>query len=148
MPNFNLLSCKICKKPFNSFGSNICPKCLDEIDKAFVDIRDYLYENPGDWNAAQLSEATGISKEIVLHLIKQERLTTKDTLRANNFCTSCKKPISSGKLCEPCRQILSKQLSDNVAKSAEKENRKNGSHHRTRDLATDRRPRSHSDRNK
>lgn len=106
----NIIQCKLCDKPFNSFGSFICPDCLEKLDEDFLKIRDYIYDNPGKTNVDQIAEATEIDAKIILHLLEEGRLSTTGLSHLGLTCQICGKPIASGKMCDDCRGSLSRQL--------------------------------------
>lgn len=109
-----ILQCKFCNKPFQSIGSKICPNCLDQIDKDFVTIRDYLYDHTGQFDLDAVCEATDVQKNVVLHLINESRLILSTPQGAAFACSVCHKPIASGTMCDECRNSLSTTLSASV----------------------------------
>jgi len=105
----------MCNKPFQSIGSKICPDCLNKIDKDFVTVRDYIYENPGA-HMDDVCEETGVEKAVILHLLKEGRLTL-DSPDADGMllCEVCKKPISTGRMCDDCKDAVSSTMKKNIA---------------------------------
>ena len=99
----NIIQCRLCKKPFQSLGGTTCPECLEKIDRDFITVRDYIYENPNS-NMEKISEDTEVDKAIILHLLKEGRLSleTPDS-EGLLTCYICKKPISSGRMCTECK---------------------------------------------
>jgi len=96
-------------------GRRICPDCLEQIDKDFLVVRDYIYEHKrADMDT--VSEETGVSKQIILHLLKEGRLTLGDDSGGGGvlFCEACRKPISSGKLCQDCKDKVSNTMQRNI----------------------------------
>lgn len=107
-----VLSCKICGRLFQSYGIGCCPGCADEMDKAFVKIKEYLYEHENA-TIVDIVEGTGISEKYVLQFLKEGRLSiegAEDALR----CEDCGRPISSGRYCSDCREKLANVLSSAV----------------------------------
>ena len=112
----NIIQCKICKKPFHSVGSKICSDCLQRIDKDFFIVRDYIYDNQGA-DIDTVSEATGVEKFIILHLLKEGRLELATPGGAGGTmlnCEVCKKPIITGRMCEGCKSKVSETIQKSV----------------------------------
>jgi len=111
----NIIQCQFCKKPFQSLGRRICPDCLEQIDKDFLIVRDYIYENKRA-DIDTVSEKTEVSKQIILHLLREGRLTLGDDGEGGGvlFCEACRKPITSGKLCKDCKDKVSNTMQRNI----------------------------------
>ena len=108
----NIIQCSICKKPFQSIGRKQCPDCIDYIDECFIKVRDYLDQYPSAGMEA-VEAATEVEQKIILHLLKDGRLIMgegKATGAGGLICEMCKKPISTGKLCNSCKDSLSKTI--------------------------------------
>jgi len=111
----DIIQCKFCKRPFQTINSKICPSCLEQIDKDFIVVRDYIYDNKKA-DIDEVSENTGVNKAIVLHLLREGRLqiVSVESGSALLFCEVCKKPISKGRLCESCRTDVSSTMKQSV----------------------------------
>ena len=118
----NIIQCAFCKKPFQTLGRKACPECLEKIDKEFFVVRDYIYEHK-QTDMDKVSEATGVSKQIIMHLLKEGRLQLDDVGTGAGLltCERCKRPINSGKLCKSCTDKVSNTMKGNVSsRDAEK----------------------------
>ena len=124
----SIIQCTLCRKPFYNYGRNICPNCLEIIDKHFNTIRDYLEEHPNT-NVETVSNATGVPQKTILHLVKEGRLVMGENAGGVLACEMCKKTISIGRLCEKCKGSLTNVLDKNAPKSYSNQslNEKNGS---------------------
>ena len=113
----NIIQCKLCNKPFQSLGARTCPDCLQKIDRDFITVRDYIYDNP-DSKIDKVVEDTGVEKAVILHLLKEGRLTL-DTPDAEGMlvCYVCKKPITSGRMCKECKEKVASTMSKSVGGS-------------------------------
>ena len=111
-----IVQCKICSNPFQSVGTKMCYKCMNEVDEAFVRIRDFLYENPEKSTIEEICEGTDTPKKIVIHLIHENRLSTSDSNYGSSVCQYCRRPISSGIMCDKCRKNLSDTLLNSIPK--------------------------------
>ena len=113
-------TCRWCGKIFQSISSQYCDQCLKDFDKKFVLIRDYLYEYPNA-TVVEVVENTGVEENLVFHFLKEGRLEMKS---ASGWirCEKCGKPISSGRLCDSCKnamsQVLNRAIASNRTKSA------------------------------
>ncbi len=78
-----LIACKLCGKVFSSPGPNTCPKCMNDLDEYFQQIRTYLRDKPKMMlNAEELSEEVGIDIRYVqalVHMGYLERLGVSET---------------------------------------------------------------------
>lgn len=111
--SLKVMSCKICGKLFQSYGAGYCPECADEMDKAFVKIKEFLYEHENA-TIVDVVEGTGIAEKYVLQFLKEGRLSIEGTEGALR-CEDCGRPISSGRYCSNCREKLANVLSSTVA---------------------------------
>jgi len=112
----DIIQCKFCKKPFQSFNSKICPSCLEQIDRDFLVVRDYIYENKKA-DLDKVTEETGVQKAIVLHLLREGRLQIDNPEEGGTLlmCESCRKPITKGRLCEDCRNNVSSTMKQSLS---------------------------------
>lgn len=117
----SLGQCRICKKPFYSFGARVCGDCQDRIEEDFKTIKDFLYDNPQKTSAEAIAEGTGVDKRIILHLIQDRRLLTKDTPDITMSCEICKKPSADGRICNDCKAALSQDLNKIARKPKDRE---------------------------
>jgi len=103
-----VLECKNCKKLFQSFGSNICPACAEEMEKDFETVKDYIYKNPGA-NLVDITKGTEVTEKTVLYYLREGRLSI-DGVESGLTCEKCKKPVSCGRYCKECQAELEKTL--------------------------------------
>jgi len=112
----NIIQCYFCKKPFQSYGGRICGNCLEKIDKDFITVRDYIYENKHA-DMDKVSEETGVPKQIILHLLKEGRLIVDDPDGTGGgllMCEVCRKPISTGRMCKDCKGKVATTMQKNI----------------------------------
>ena len=112
----NIIQCSMCKKPFQSFGGKICGNCLEKIDKDFIVVRDYIYENKKA-DMDKVAEDTGVPKQIIMHLLKEGRLTIEEPEGRSGllFCEVCKKPISTGRMCKDCKDKVANTMQKSIS---------------------------------
>ena len=111
----NIIQCRMCRKPFDSISGRICPDCLQKIDRDFVKVRDYIYEHKRA-DVDTVSKETEVDKAIILHLLKEGRLTINSPGGEDGLllCEVCKKPISSGRMCRECMDKLSTTMEKSI----------------------------------
>jgi len=108
--------CEFCRRLYQSAGNRLCNDCLIKLDEDFIKIREYLYEHDRA-GIEEVSEATGVSRKTIMFLLKEERLTvSSDRVDGGGIlvCEACKKPISTGRICESCRKEVISALQDSV----------------------------------
>jgi ribosomal protein L32 len=113
----NIIQCQFCKKPFTSLRGRVCPACLEQIDKDFIKVRDYIYDHK-QTNIDIVSEETEVSKQIILYLLKEGRLIIDSPDGEGGgilTCEVCKKSISTGRLCKDCTGKVALTLDKNVS---------------------------------
>ncbi|MCL2126045.1 MAG: hypothetical protein FWH33_09040 [Oscillospiraceae bacterium] len=112
----NIIQCKMCNKPFQSLGSRTCPDCLDKIDRDFITVRDYIYDNPNASSKIdKVSEETGVERAVILHLLREGRLIL-DNPDSDGllFCELCKTPINTGRMCKDCKGKVANTMSKSL----------------------------------
>jgi len=113
----NIIKCKICRKAFHSLGGTTCPECVKKIDMDFITVRDYIYDNPHS-TIDQVAEDTEVEKAVILHLLKEGRLTL-ETPDAEGLltCEVCRKPITSGRMCDSCKSKVASTMNSNIERN-------------------------------
>ena len=113
----NIIQCQFCKKPFASIGGKICPECNEKIDKDFITVRDYIYEHKQS-NIDKISEETEVSKQIIIHLLKEGRLIIDSPDGSGGgllLCEVCKTPINTGRMCKDCMGKVASTIDKSVS---------------------------------
>ena len=110
-----IIQCIYCRKPFQSYGSNLCTTCMELTDECFIKVRDYLDECPNA-DMYTVSYETEVSVKMITFLLKEGRLliSAENTGNISLFCESCKRPIRTGRLCDACREGISKTMQEKV----------------------------------
>lgn len=102
--------CKRCNKIFQYNGSPLCLNCVQESDRQFNDVRNYIYENP-QATLDQVCEATEVDQEDIKRWLKEGRLILQKGNATLIQCEKCGTPILTGKLCSKCISAVQSQLS-------------------------------------
>ena len=116
--------CKDCESLFTSYGSKLCPECLDKREEEFKIVRDYIWDNPGG-NLKQVAEATEVDLEKIMQWLRDERLILKMDDEDSSFdsglkCSTCGKNIRSGKFCDGCKNNLNQEMQREIGASKAK----------------------------
>ena len=122
-------NCRRCGKLFNYVtGPFICPRCRDEMEVKFQEVKTYIREHPGV-GMQEVSEECEVDKSQIYQWLREERLELAEGSMITLNCESCGRPIKSGKYCEHCkrdltmgfRQAITKPREPEPARSAEKD---------------------------
>ena len=114
-----VVQCKLCKKLFqdNLGRGQFCPGCVKKMDDDFIKVREYIYQHELA-DVDEVSEETGVSVNVILHLLKEGRIMiggSEDDGGGLLVCEMCKKPINAGRLCKACKANFSSQIKSRVA---------------------------------
>jgi hypothetical protein len=113
-PTRPVVQCKICRRPFQGAGGKICGECFDQIERDLTIVRDYLENNARDRTIKGIVDSTGVSRKIVLHLLREGRISVDDPSGGALRCGLCGKPIATGKFCEVCKNKFVEKI-DNLS---------------------------------
>lgn len=103
-----VIQCRQCGRLFQSLGNNICPGCVEELDKSFEMVKNYIYDNP-DANVLEISKATGVPEKQVLEFLREGRLFINNPEEVIQ-CERCGKPLNGGRYCAACQAALENAL--------------------------------------
>lgn len=104
--------CKQCKRLFNYLsGAPICQGCKDELEKKFVEVKEYVREHPGE-GVNEVAEANEVTSNQIRRWIREERLAFSEDSDIGLDCESCGKMIRSGRLCQQCKDRLLGKVDD------------------------------------
>jgi flagellar operon protein (TIGR03826 family) len=104
----NLRNCPKCGMIFPYQGRNLCKNCLEEEEKEFEKVREYVRKHRGA-SVIEVSEATEVEEETIVQFLRDGRLESRG-LAASIFCERCGRTISSGRLCEQCVKEVDAQI--------------------------------------
>ena len=102
--------CRRCGHMYQFIRSPFCADCLEKVDEEYQRVRDYLEESPRA-TIDTIARETKVSRPILLHLIREGRLTLATP---QVFCERCKAAIQAGRYCEKCLGQLQKGLSQAI----------------------------------
>ncbi len=101
--------CRSCRKLFQYIGSPICPSCVDEEERLFKAVRNFIYENPSS-SIDEIREETGADSALISRWLREGRLILSAENAALLKCEACGQPIRSGRYCEACTASMKGQL--------------------------------------
>lgn len=113
MSTMNIKNCEKCGKIFNYIGRNICPECMEEVEKEFEVVRNYIKKHPG-CNLQDVTQNTEVATDKVLSFLREGRITG-GLESAELKCSSCGKTIPYGKLCQQCQTDMGKEINRAVS---------------------------------
>ena len=108
----NVKNCRKCGKLYNYIsGPNICPRCREEAEEKFAQVKEYIYDHP-DANIQQISEECDVEIPQIKRWIREERLTFSENSVVGIECEVCGALIKTGRFCERCKADIAKGLID------------------------------------
>ncbi len=110
-----LKNCNVCGKIFVYFGNKTCRNCVEELEQAYIKVRDYIYKNP-DADILKLVEDTGVDEKLILQMLREGRLQLRNE-DPSLGCMKCGKPIKMGYYCKMCARDLQTSIEKITGKS-------------------------------
>ena len=105
-----VMNCKGCKKLFNYMGGvQLCSACKDELEKKFVEVKEFIYANP-HCSMAEVAEENDVTVKQIKQWIREERLVLSDPSVDGIECEHCGKPICSGRFCDKCKMEMANNI--------------------------------------
>lgn len=101
-----VMNCKNCKRLFNYIGGQmICPSCKDKLEQKFLEVKQYIRENPSK-NISEISKEVDVSIHQLKTWVRQERLSFTSESNMTIDCEKCGSPIRTGRFCESCKRNM------------------------------------------
>ena len=97
------INCHKCGKliPERDDGEVLCKTCEALEDSPYRRVREYVYHHQGA-NIIEVSEATGVSKGLILQYLKEGRIHLMDDKSLLSRCETCGRVIDRGRICLEC----------------------------------------------
>ena len=105
-----LCQCKQCGRIFQSYNQALCPPCMDDRERSYIAVRDYVYMHP-EAILIDIAKNTKVDEGLILEFLKEERLSINDNEQML-LCEKCGKPIAKGKYCDKCKEFFEQILHD------------------------------------
>ncbi len=105
-----LKNCPVCGKVFVKVVKNLCPACIEAEEREFMEVRDYIKDNPGA-SVEEITTITGTEEKKILRWLREGRIEyTNSEGKLRPTCKSCGTPINVGNLCAKCAKELSSKI--------------------------------------
>lgn len=101
-----VMNCRVCKRLFNYLsGPRICPVCREAQEKKFMEVKDFIRNNPSK-NISQVSQEMDVSIQQLKQWVREERLIFSEDSGMMIECEKCGANIRTGRYCEQCKKNL------------------------------------------
>ena len=106
----NVRNCRKCGRIFNYVvGPILCPRCVEEQEKVFQVVKEYVIEHHGA-DIAEVSRECNVEPSQIQQWLREERLELTEGSAIYLQCEKCGAPIRSGRFCEKCKYEMSMDL--------------------------------------
>ena len=106
----NIINCKKCGRIFQQITSRrICPDCEKALEDKFLEVRDYMRQNP-NVSIMEVSREKEVSVEQIKQWVREERLLFTNAEGSGIECVMCGIPITTGKYCARCKGEMAHTL--------------------------------------
>lgn len=106
----NIINCKKCGRIFQQITSRrICPDCEKALEDKFLEVRDYIRQNP-NVSIMEVSREKEVSVEQIKQWVREERLLFTNAEGSGIECVMCGIPITTGKYCARCKGEMAHTL--------------------------------------
>lgn len=105
---------------YRGLGEYRCSKCGTLMYDDFGKVRNYLEEHRGA-TQNEVSRETGVSTDVIRHLLREERIEIALNSGVYLQCEICKAPIRSGRYCEACAKKVENMKKEEIASLHNKE---------------------------
>ena len=102
-------NCVRCGKLFNRLSRPICPDCAGEEERQANVVMGFLKDNPNA-TIEETSESTGVDSQVILRLIRDDRLRATAACSLPRNCRACGAPIDTGQYCGQCLRKYGRAL--------------------------------------
>ena len=103
-------NCRNCRRLFNYItGPRLCPECRAELDKKFVEVKEFIEEHKNA-TVNMVSEELDVSVQQINQWIREERLSFSEDSAVMIQCEKCGANIRTGRYCDACKTSLAREL--------------------------------------
>lgn len=103
-------NCKKCGRMFNyAMGPVVCPRCKEDLEEKFQEVKKYVYDHPG-CGIQEVSDECEVSTQQIKQWLKEERLEFSSDSQVLINCEKCGAPIRSGRFCDKCKNDMTHNL--------------------------------------
>lgn len=105
-------NCKTCGRLYNYIGgSPTCPKCKEDLENKFQQVKKYIYDNP-KVPLSIIAEDNDVTVQQLKQWVKEERLVFTEDSVIGIECENCGVTIRTGRFCQKCKDIMANQLAN------------------------------------
>lgn len=98
----NVRNCRKCGRVFNYvMGIPICPRCKDEQEAIFQEVKKYVQDHPGA-DIMEVSEECNVDPGQIRQWIREDRLQFAEDSPIRIPCEKCGTMMRSGRFCDRC----------------------------------------------
>lgn len=99
----NVRNCRKCGRIFNYvMGPIICPKCKEEQEEKFQEVKQFVQDHHGA-DVVEVSKECDVDPGQIRQWIREERLQFADDSPIRLPCEGCGAMIRSGRFCDKCK---------------------------------------------
>ncbi len=104
-------NCRKCGNLFEFMGNPVCPNCVKQMEEKFLEVRQYIYDNPGA-SMPMVSEETDVPMQQIKKWVREERLSFSKDSNVSIQCEKCGRPILTGRYCPGCKKNMANSLNN------------------------------------
>ena len=115
----DIRNCRNCGRIYNYVtGPNVCPRCAQELEDKFQEVKKYIYDHPGT-TVNEVAIENDVSVKQIRLWVRQERLEFSAATATGILCENCGKPIQTGRFCKHCKESMIHNLGSAYTHSGE-----------------------------
>ena len=102
----NVRNCRKCGRIFNYvMGPRICPRCKEELEAKFQEVKAYIQDHHGA-DIQEVSRECDVEPAQINQWIREDRLQFAEDSPIRIPCEGCGAMLRSGRFCEKCKQEM------------------------------------------
>lgn len=114
----NVRNCRKCGRVFNYvMGAPVCPRCREEQEKVFQEVKKYVQEHPGA-DIMEVAEECNVEPAQIRQWIREDRLQFAEDSPIRIPCEKCGVMMRSGRFCDKCRNNMTDGFKQVLRQSA------------------------------
>ena len=116
-------NCRKCGNLFEFMGNPVCPNCIKQMEEKFLEVKQYIRDNPGA-SMPTVSEETDVPMQQIKKWVREERLSFSKDSNVSINCEKCGRPILTGRYCPGCKKNMANSLNNLYVTTAPKKDNK------------------------
>jgi len=107
----DLANCPRCNALFLEGTSAVCNQCRNKEEQNYQKVYAFMRKKHNRMALVEQIEVdTGVSEKQIREFVKQKRLHPAQFPNISYLCEKCETPIQDGRICERCKQEITKGL--------------------------------------